>query len=525
MPHLIVGPVTHESATLWVRGGCWRRNARLSLRASGEERCREVRLAREHDFTGTATIAGLRPATTYHIEARFGAFAGARSERVTGRVRTFPAPDSRAPFSFLHASCNLSVVSLTQAAAVAAIALGALAGLHLLRRPRPSTAHEVSAPAPDLPNARAAAGRDGRAGAAAFAAGSSRVVRLFEILYELTAGWQPEPLLPSPFAPLRRIAAQTEPPAFMIHAGDQIYFDFPLPGREPTLGAYRRAYRQALFGDPVQREFLTQMPHYMTLDDHEFVDGFARDFVPRPDRDPESYFAPALRAYDEYVGSRQTPDAGARHRGYAFDHGVARFLVLDTRTQRSRSEKRMLDSSQIEWLLGWLEKCRDQIKFVVTSVPFLAQLAETPAALAEGGDKWTGGFFRSQRDRILDFVHERRIERLVFLTGDMHCTYHATMELGSPLRRILLHELAGGPIHQAQYADRDDFRDETFGSTGHGRVPFRTFLRAFSASAASVLQVSVSPGDRPEIRWRIVPTGAPGIGPSRPAGLAGRIDF
>ena len=527
MPHLIVGPVTHESARLWVRGGWWRRRARVSVRPAGERQGHELRLVRSSDFTATAEIAGLEAATAYDVEARFEAPGGWRTTCVSGRFRTFPAPDSGAAFSFLHASCNLSVVSLTQAFSVAAVAIGSLAAFHMLRRPRGAGARVAASGAPgSLATADPVAAGGGPSTARARRAGAgSAVVRFFQSVYAHTASWQPAPIVPSPFAPLCDLLGGAAPPAFMIHAGDQIYFDFPLAAREPTRDAYRRAYRQAFFGDPVQREFLASLPHFMTLDDHELVDGFARDFVPIENRVPEDYYRPALGAYDEYVASRQTPDAGEGHRGYAFDHGAARFLVLDLRTQRFRESRRMLDRDQLDWLLGWLEKSRDRIKFVVSSVPFLAELRDRADLAGERDDKWTGRFYRDQRDEILDFVHAQRIGGLVFLAGDMHCTYHATMQLGAPGRRVLVHELAGGPIHQAQYTPRADFCDEVIGRTRGAGVAYRTFLRAFSDSAAGVLRVSVSPQERPAVRWRVVPTGAGLAGSARAPALTGRIDL
>lgn len=535
MPHLIVGPVTHETAMLWVRGGWLRRRVRLSVKASGHAREREVVLGRGRDFTAAVEVSGLRPGTAYEVEACFDAPGGWCRQRVLGRLRTFPAPDSDTPFSFLHASCNLSVVSLTQAGAVAASALGVFAALHLLsgsgsrlgawalRLARGSWGLGVAACDAVRGLVARLGGRPPRGPAPEGA--PSPILRLFELVFERTAWWQPAPILQSPFAPLRALLRAESPPDFMIHAGDQIYFDFPLPSRLPSRSAYRRAYRQAFFGDPDQRAFLADFPQYMTLDDHEIVDGFARDHVPIPGRDPDAYAGPALWAYDEYVASRQTPNAGSGHRGYAFEHGAVRFLVLDTRTQRTRRERRMLDEAQLALLLHWLDEHRDRIKFVVSSVPFLAELGDAPGLAEERDDKWTGRFYRGQRDQILDFLHERGIGRLVFLVGDMHCTYHVTTQLGTTGQRVLVHELAGGPIHQAQYAARGDFREEVLGRTSRGGAPLRTWLRAFSGSAAGVLRVSVSPGRRPEIRWRVVPTSAPLHGSSPQQALAGRIDL
>ena len=75
------------------------------------------------------------------------------------------------------------------------------------------------------------------------------------------------------FSHLDPEAKENDNPArFMIHAGDQIYFDFPFTARPPDAAEYRKTYRQAWFEDSKLRELLARCPHYMTLDDHDVVE-------------------------------------------------------------------------------------------------------------------------------------------------------------------------------------------------------------------------------------------------------------
>ncbi len=457
--------------------------------------------------------------------------------RRLGRLRTFPPPGSTAPFCFLHASCNLGIVQVGAVGAFAMSAAGALATSRAILGSGSRTAHAAFALARALRRVQkhglGSLGGKGRERGAAVAGPSDDEVALALpwFVYERTGMKQPAPLLASPFERLRALLTEPDPPAFMIHAGDQIYYDFPLPRRAPDLEEYRRAYREAFFEDGVEREFLASCPQYMTLDDHEIVDGFARDWVPGDSVRPLEYLVPALRAYDEYVASRQTPEIACdtrnldRHRGYAFEYGASRFFVLDTRTQRSRGERRMLDPEQMAAFLGWLVEHRERIKFVVSSVPFVAELRRRGEGEDESDDKWTGRPFRAQRDRLLEFIHAHQIGRLVFLVGDMHASYHATLRLGAPDRRVRVEELAGGPIHQLQYATRDDFFDEFHGATETCAIPFRTRLRTFHGTGGGVLRIHVRPGARPEIDWRVVRTGTPMGSTHRLRDLSGSIDL
>ena len=46
-------------------------------------------------------------------------------------------------------------------------------------------------------------------------------------------------------------------------------------------------------------------------------------------------------------------------------------------------------------------------------------------------DKWSAARFKEQRDRIIEHISRNNIQRLIFLTGDMHCCYHASMRIAS----------------------------------------------------------------------------------------------
>jgi phosphodiesterase/alkaline phosphatase D-like protein len=187
----------------------------------------------------------------------------------------------------------------------------------------------------------------------------------------------------------------------------------------------------------------------------------------------------------------------------------------------------MLDDEQLAHLEGWLEERKDELKFVVTSVPFLAELRSkrSRSGSDERDDKWAGRHFRRQRDDLLELIHGRRIGRLVFLVGDMHCTYHVITRIGTPERRTTLHELAGGPIHQLEFAKRDTFHDDYRGATQGGKLAFRTRMRQFHGAAAGVLQVTVRPGDPPAVLWTVVRTNRSADAANEPRPLCGRIDL
>lgn len=357
-----------------------------------------------------------------------------------------------------------------------------------------------------------------------------------------------------------------QPPSFFIHAGDQIYYDFPVVDRRPDKNEYRLAYREAWFDDDAKRHLLSHWPHYMTLDDHEIADQFARDFEPpKADVHPDTYLREASVAYREYAQAGNPPqenDADAARRKtepywYCFDKGNTRFFVLDTRTERFNkvdAPPQMIDETQMCRLLEWMTDYKDDLKFVVTSVPFVAEINdvandETPRwhtnvgsqqldvsptqaddSAATGGnsehDKWSATRFQRQRSQIIEYIAEHDIEHLVFLTGDMHCCYHASMRIGtsSKYESITVHELAGGPVNQLQLADVAAFVRRRTGRTAGdtpggipGGVAYEVVLDRFHGEVNAVMHLKVEYVDReqitssgraltPEVEWNVIRT-------------------
>lgn len=491
MAELIVGHTEVDAATIWVRAGR-RSRARITL-DSGDgstHSADDLELAASTDFTGAKRIDGLDADTLYDVSLELRSWRGWVVER-RGRVRTFP--EHAQPFSFIHGSCNLSIVSLTNLGGLAIGALGSLAGARSMEeRENESRPGLVWRRLRRIPKWLL----------------SVASKALFWLIMKTTGYRQPAPLLPSPYTNLLSLADPTEAgaAAFVIHAGDQIYYDFPFPNRAPQKEAYRRAYRETWFEDAKLREFLAQCPHYMTLDDHEIVDGFP---IGLDEAKRKEYLEHAIDAYREYVHARH-PDADSRHLYYDFEHSGVHFFVLDVRSERDLAKGRMLGPDQMRALEGWLLEHRQALKFVVSGVPFVAELR--PAAGPNGDDvappaeprddKWCGRYFREQRERLIKYVHEKEIERVVFLVGDLHCSYHASMRIGPPESRVTVHELAGGPINQLQFTRRRDFYDHYRGKVADD-LPFSVSLESYHGSAAGVLRVSVSPGERPRIGWEI----------------------
>lgn len=230
---------------------------------------------------------------------------------------------------------------------------------------------------------------------------------------------------------------------FMIHCGDQIYADVPIPITAPTIERYRNAYLDAWGENESATALLTQLPHYMILDDHEIIDDFSND-KSIPIGSLDSLKDMAIKAYREFQHIHNPQVYGNDTLYYNFTFGCYQFFVMDIRTERYTEPpgKQMIGEQQLQRFFEWLQTHREAVKFVVSSGPFVGEVRNS-------NDKWSGESFRPQREQIVDFIAQHDISNIVFLTGDRHNAYHATMEIKTPTGNVLtVHELMSSPINQ-----------------------------------------------------------------------------
>jgi phosphodiesterase/alkaline phosphatase D-like protein len=102
----------------------------------------------------------------------------------------------------------------------------------------------------------------------------------------------------------------------------------------------------------------------------------------------------------------------------------------------------MIDPVQLSTFKRWLKTHKDQLKFVVTSVPFVGQVKKPKK------DKWCDPAFDTQRADILGHMLKEGIGNTVFLTGDMHTAYQASMTFTNGAETGEIHELMSSPINQ-----------------------------------------------------------------------------
>lgn len=265
-------------------------------------------------------------------------------------------------------------------------------------------------------------------------------------------------------------------PDFFILTGDSVYVDSPCTGENNVPGAegpytelegFRTRYRYHL-EDPHYAEFLSQVPVYVTWDDHEILDNFSGKMLQA--LNPE-LFEEGRQAYFEYwpiTGTEEDPYRLYRRVSYG---GHADFFILDTRSYRdpivnwdphprSLEPKTMLGQEQMEWLRQELAASEATWKLIVTSVP-LSYPTGYPQPEVEGRDGWADYMERSGYETelmsLLFFIEDEGLSNVAFVAGDTHWPFAFSYdpdrdgepdfyEFGaSPMSSIPVGPPAGGP--------------------------------------------------------------------------------
>lgn len=234
----------------------------------------------------------------------------------------------------------------------------------------------------------------------------------------------------------RSIREMHQPPTrfdALLMLGDQIYADAGWLSPVTEEHEFHALYRCA-FTHPHLRSLMASVPTYMTLDDHEIQENWPA-YASRWDLD--ELLPHALAAYRTYQRSH-SPTLATRW--YEFSDGCAEWFVMDTRSERDLASRRIVSQEQLVALMRFLENGSGKVKLVATAVPMFPDYA------VFGRDKWQG--FTQQRRAILECIRDQGIRRVVFVSGDIHCSFAARLDLGGG---VSVHTVVSSPFVSAPF--------------------------------------------------------------------------
>ncbi|MDP3653655.1 MAG: alkaline phosphatase D family protein [Rhodoferax sp.] len=243
-----------------------------------------------------------------------------------------------------------------------------------------------------------------------------------------------------------------KPASFMWMLGDQIYAD-ARAGLVDSASSIERLlprYREA-FGSQGFAALARNLPLYMVMDDHEIGDNWSKDELALGESQNVLY-QNALSAFGAFQRAHGPAGLGPQGHDASFSMGGAAFLSLNTRVHRHRASgplgpRSILHPQQWDLLERWLESEQRKgkhPKFLVTGSVFAPGLLRADGALSPRDiDNWQ--LAENERKRLLSFIAERRIDNVVFLSGDYHCSARATIRFSQS--GVLAYCLVTPPLH------------------------------------------------------------------------------
>ena len=212
-------------------------------------------------------------------------------------------------------------------------------------------------------------------------------------------------------------AVQAQCPDFFMHLGDTIYAD--INGRAEVLPEFWAKYRRNR-DDLATEGCFCQTSVYATWDDHEV----ANDFLPGHPLAPIG-----RKAFLDYWPIRHRPGEADRiYRSVRWGK-AAEIFILDTRQYRNPAKNTMLGVAQKQWLFDALARSSATFKFIATPVPMVGG----------GRDRWDG--YSKERQEIFNYLKERKIYGVVFLSADLHYAAITKIPNSGGLR-----DITAGPI-------------------------------------------------------------------------------
>jgi len=105
--------------------------------------------------------------------------------------------------------------------------------------------------------------------------------------------------------------------------------------------------------------------------------------------------------------------------------------------------------------------------------------------------------FKVQREKILEHILKNGINDVVFLTGDMHTSYCADMEISDNAgNKTVIHELMSSPINQFTPSLPLEFYYETPNTQAGSGLQYKSTIRknTYYGGHSNVMSITVTSG-------------------------------
>lgn len=236
----------------------------------------------------------------------------------------------------------------------------------------------------------------------------------------------------------------------MLWLGDQIYNDklLFLTANNSSRTDFFNLY-QTFFDNPYVKPVLANLPNYMVMDDHEiendFTDGttdYANSgfFNHKTKKERLINGILAMYCYQQSHGPIYSSMPDPTQPGVAFikgqednqvpvrhyatvELGDVGIFLMDCRKERHKAKGLLVSEQQEASLLAFLANPQFRVRFVVSSVTFLAD----DDSKQKRADNWKRA--PEQRQRILNHIIQQQMNNVFFLSGDIHSHFAARLDI------------------------------------------------------------------------------------------------
>ncbi|BAZ22253.1 alkaline phosphatase [Kalymmatonema gypsitolerans NIES-4073] len=241
----------------------------------------------------------------------------------------------------------------------------------------------------------------------------------------------------------------------IILCGDQIYADYLSDWIYPTVETndYYRLYKLAFSQENI-KNLMARIPTFMIMDDHEFKNEFPECNDSPETQSQRSHKINAIKAYQIYQDQHNPTDKKQSHPTgdndisntfwYSYQDGCADFFVMDLRTEcnydkENPQENKIISNEQENALIKWLSKDIDKVKCIVSSTPLFPRNKREPYRY--------GDYYYNQRNKILEKIAQENLKKVIFLSGDFHCSMTSILE-GKDTDRTNIIQIISSPLYE-----------------------------------------------------------------------------
>jgi len=213
-------------------------------------------------------------------------------------------------------------------------------------------------------------------------------------------------------------------PDFMVWLGDNTYLrEADWNSRSGYLK--RHSHSRAL---KEMQPLLGNTHHYAIWDDH--------DYGPNDSDRTWKMKETAKETFEMFWPAGQYDVTGAGGITHHFQWSDCDFFMMDDRWFKSPNSMagEVLGRAQLDWLKGSLAESKAPFKFVCIGVMFLSTAANKENMSKAGAD---------ERAELIQFIHDKQIEGVVFLTGDRHFSELSLLETKG---KVPIYDLTTSPL-------------------------------------------------------------------------------